>query len=481
MPRLAWYSVAVALLLLPAAFLYGCGDDPVSPVAPSIESAEVAVNPMNNLSTLVSFTTQGVEEARVIYWTGTGAPLATPYYPVHDGAGEVAVLGLDPLTTYNHIVEGRGPGGDASSATLSADSGDLPAFLKTLNLNGSGTPSGGYTFMTIPSGGYVVAYNQAGEICWYRAVEGYLGRDAGQQPNNNFVAFVGSTIGFQTNDVGYYVEFEPGGKEVARHLAIAPYFTDNHELILETDPSGSVRSSFFSYDLRTIDLSQYGGPENARIAGHQIMRLRDGVLEYMFDAWDHFSIEDAIDEPGLLTGCTLCDFDHPNALALDNDGHYLASWADLGEITKVDYNTGEIIWRFGGNHNQFTILNDPMGGFSKQHFVRALDNGNLLFYDNGARHNPPQSRAVEYQLDTVNMTATLVWEYRHDPPIFTPVVGSAQRLSNGNTFVGFTNKATMVEVDPAGNVVWEGLMEANEFNSFYRAFRIGSLYEFQAP
>jgi len=31
------------------------------------------------------------------------------------------------------------------------------------------------------------------------------------------------------------------------------------------------------------------------------------------------------------------------------------------------------------------------------------------------------------------MTATMVWEYRHDPPVFTPFVGTVQRLRSGNT------------------------------------------------
>src|SRR2546426_3251407 len=105
----------------------------------------------------------------------------------------------------------------------------------------------------------------------------------------------------------------------------------------------------------------------------------------------------------------------------------------MGEITKIDRRTGELIWRLGGRNNQFAIVDDPLGGFSSQHSVRVLDNGNLLLYDNGLRHTPPESRAVEYRLDVSTRTATMVWQYRRVPAVFTPFLGSVQRFQNGNT------------------------------------------------
>ena len=111
-----------------------------------------------------------------------------------------------------------------------------------------------------------------------------------------------------------------------------------------------------------------------------------------------------------------------------------------------------------------------------------IDNGNLLLYDNGLRHNPPETRAVEYAIDPIAMTATQVWEFRHNPPIFTPFVGSVQRLVNGNTVIGFGGVGIVTEVDPAGNIVWEGRLEIGGTpTGFYRGHRIGSLYEYRKP
>jgi len=58
-------------------------------------------------------------------------------------------------------------------------------------------------------------------------------------------------------------------------------------------------------------------------------------------------------------------------------------------------------------------------------------------FDNGDTHSPPESRAVEYRLDTLAMTATMVWQYRHNPPLLAAFLGSARRLADGHTLVGF--------------------------------------------
>ncbi|MFM8909841.1 MAG: aryl-sulfate sulfotransferase [Gemmatimonadota bacterium] len=55
-------------------------------------------------------------------------------------------------------------------------------------------------------------------------------------------------------------------------------------------------------------------------------------------------------------------------------------------------------------------------------------------FDNGFdRPGAAFSRAIEYAIDPVARTATKVWEYRPSPDIYAALVGSARRLSNGNT------------------------------------------------
>ncbi len=166
---------------------------------------------------------------------------------------------------------------------------------------------------------------------------------------------------------------------------------------------------------------------------------------------------------------------HGNAIDIDHDGHLLVSFRNSDQIVKVNAQTGEIIWRLGGKKSSFTFVNDPFNGFSHQHGIRRLANGNVILFDNGNLHSPPTSRAVEYHLDEPAKTATLVWEYRHEPSLYSFALGFAQRLSNGNTLICFGTAQRIIEVDPAGMKVWD--LKIDEPNRFvYRAFRIHSLY-----
>ena len=129
----------------------------------------------------------------------------------------------------------------------------------------------------------------------------------------------------------------------------------------------------------------------------------------------------------------------------------------------------------GGPLNEFTFINDPLNGFNKQHDARRIENGNITLFDNGTQHNPMISRAVEYNIDEINKTATLVWSYHHPDSLVAMSMGSVQRLPNQNTLInwGFffqtniTNMGALIsEVDYDKNTVFE-----LSFPSGYYAYR----------
>jgi hypothetical protein len=139
---------------------------------------------------------------------------------------------------------------------------------------------------------------------------------------------------------------------------------------------------------------------------------------------------------------------------------------------------------YAARASDFAIAGDPLNGFSAQHSVRALDNGNILVFDNGTKHAPSVSRAVEYKLDEGAHTASAVLDFRHAPPIYTPFTGSVQRFANGNTFLGYTfGSVTLVatEVTPQGEVVYEGTLVSGGSQTPYRFTKVRSLYQYQAP
>jgi hypothetical protein len=212
-----------------------------------------------------------------------------------------------------------------------------------------------------------------------------------------------------------------------------------------------------------FDLSPYGGPENGTLV-EIVLQEQDANKNVVFEWYGshHMPIEDT--EVNLNTTQAV-DFLHTNAVAVDDDGNWLLSHRNFSEITKIDRQTGEIIWRMGGAGNEFTFTNDA--GFFKQHDIQRLENGHISLFDNGNQHDPPHSRAVEYAIDEIAKTVTRIWMYPDDASIYASAMGNFQRLSNGNSFIGWGTEPKFTEVEPDGTVALEILMSTSN----YRAFR----------
>ena len=232
----------------------------------------------------------------------------------------------------------------------------------------------------------------------------------------------------------------------------------------------------------TADMSLYveDGFENATLLSNAIFETdRTGEIYWDWHATDHFDIMDIADTNELKSWTV--DFTHINAFLEDDDGNIWISVRNFDEVAKIDKSTGDIIWHLGGSmskNNEFTFVNDinyAFVGFSQQHCISLLANGNLLLFDNGCLRTPQYSRAVEYSIDQVHKTATKVWEYRADPDIYADVQGSAYRLSNGNTLINWTyRKITEVRPDKtiAFQMEYQPLTISEPDHGIYRAYRV---------
>jgi hypothetical protein len=211
-----------------------------------------------------------------------------------------------------------------------------------------------------------------------------------------------------------------------------------------------------------------GGHPNATVIGLVIQELDESKnVVFQWRSWDHFQITDATDED--LTAPVI-DYVHGNAVEMDTDGNVLISSRHMDEITKINRETGDIIWRWGGKHNQFHVTGD-LFGFSHQHAIRRLPNGHVSLYDNGNDHSPNFSRALEYSLNETARTAQLVWGYRNNPDTYGFAMGYVQRLDNGNTLIGWgATSPAVTEVAPDGTKVMELSFPPGIFS--YRAYRM---------
>ena len=498
MRRVLWLPRSAVISLLAfrygsflVVFVAGCrGTDLVeSPVSPlRIVSAEVSANPNNVLSAVVIFTAEQAESARVVFQHENVGLDSTPYVAVTGGTDTIVTLGLHASTTYQNLLQVKSAGGETASDTLTFTTGPLPDLLNRVTISTSASGGSGLTLTSVQVGGnavFALAFDSGGTIRWYRQFEEVkrVGGELKQQPNGRFTLYRGASTGSQAVP-GHYVEFTPAGDSVRSIAVSPPRYLDNHELWITTAPDGQERFHFFTYDRRVSDLTPIGGGPEVSLAGHQLVRLRsDGSTEFEWNAWDHLGLDEWIEPPRPDPASTTdSDFDHPNSLGFDRDGNYIVSFRNTAQVMKIDAETGRVIWRLGGRRNEFTIIGDPLGGFSAQHSARILSNSNLLVYDNGTSHVPPETRAVEYALDLAQMTATMVWEFRHVPAIYTSAVGLVQRLHNGNTLIAYGWVGHATEVGPDGIPKWEvDLSVDGEPALVYRMVRIRSLYQYLEP
>ena len=467
-----------------------CGDDnnngPNAPSSPTLTSVAVAANPNNVLSAIVTATVSSTDSARVSYWTGSDAPRFTPYGSDVGSDGRIVVLGLRPSTEYSFAIEASNSNATVTSDTVTLTTAALPAFLANASLSGTSPASGGYILTALNDGStaYVAAFDSAGQVAWYRAfTDGKPAEEIKQQMNGDITAVLTTSHGGEQVD-GEAVAIAPDGSIVRTITAPPSSYLDGHEFWETFTQEGQYNGAvFFAYTARHLDLSAHGGPADSLVTGHQIVQQdASGTQHVLFNAWDHFELTDNV-EPTVGQ----VDFDHPNALSFTSDGNYVVSWRNLDILTKINSTTGDLMWTIAGpfaaRASDFTITGDPLNGFSAQHGLRVLDNGDLLLFDNGTRHATPASRAVEYALDTTAHTATMVWQYKHTPAYFTQFTGSVQRLENGNTLIGWTFGTPIVatEVTSAGATAWEGTLTAAGTQTPYRFTKIVSLYSYIRP
>ena len=126
------------------------------------------------------------------------------------------------------------------------------------------------------------------------------------------------------------------------------------------------------------------------------------------------------------------------------DGDILASYRPTSTVIRISRKTGKIVWKLGP---------PTVAG---QHAPTLLENGNVLIFDNGPHRlddSVPYSRAIEVD----PATNAIVWKYQNKPAwnFFSPRMGCAQRLPNGNTLITESSFGRFFEVTKEGEIVWE--------------------------
>lgn len=219
---------------------------------------------------------------------------------------------------------------------------------------------------------------------------------------------------------------------------------------------------------RLVDMDTVvpGGHEGVTVVGTHIhIQNPNGNIIFQWSAWDHFEITDSYAD---LYDENYVDFTHTNALEMDTDSTLLMSHRNMHEISKINMNSGEVIWRLGGKNNQFTYTDHDTLGFAGQHDIRRLPNGLYQIFDNGWNHEPPFSCVLQLDLDEENMIANVVKRLRSQPEdIMGWIMGNAQTHNDGRIVVGWGDgDPNITEFDPDGNKIVEFSYEATSYRAY---------------
>ena len=213
-------------------------------------------------------------------------------------------------------------------------------------------------------------------------------------------------------------------------------------------------------------------------------------IEWEWNVFDHYSLMDYDTLAGYWNSALddlKYDWTHCNSLFFDEyDNSVYVSSRHLSRITKIDYDTGEVLWNLGRNMQSSDVDFGHDLCFSFQHDITILDNGNLLFLDNGnlseyyCGTDTQITRALEVSISDSDdeLSSEIEWEFVLPAQYSGTFMGSCRRLPNGNTLInpgaisdGFYGRS--FEIDPEGEIVWE--MSGSTIIN--RMYRISGLYQ----
>ena len=440
-----------------------CHGEPlgIRPARPTVDAASVAPNPNNALSALVTVRVRGADSVavRIRFADSVAAESVTPAVPVTADTVVVPVFGLLAAHRYDLRALARGTGGTTAGRAMALTTDTLPSDLPRYVAGGQ-DPTPGY--LVFGAGRYGIVIDNAGRVVWYRRFPNGPGLTFTAEPSGNYYARVPPASPAGPSP---WVELDPLGNITRTFDCLNGLTARFHDLIAQPDGTYWLMCD----ETRRMDLSSLGGVASANVTGTAIQHISaERSLLFQWSPFDHFAITDG--DPRDLAGPNV-NWTHGNALDLAPDGNLVVSFRNLGEVTKIDAGTGEVIWRLGGRRNEFARAGASGAMFVGQHSARAYAPGAILLLDNLG--DSTASRAERYTLDERQMTARLVRSYGSLPGVVTPIGGSAQDLPNGHTLVSFGTAGRVEEYDAAGRVVWRIEQGAGYV---FRAQRIRSLY-----
>jgi hypothetical protein len=350
---------------------------------------------------------------------------------------------------------------------------DLHPVAVTITKRGSGTEPG-YIFLAPQAGplqnGPMIVDSQ-GNLVWFKPlprndfdtdfrVQTYDGKPVLTWWQGGFNAGIGRGVDVIANDAYQTTDYVHAANGLDADL---------HEFVI-TRQNTALITAF--YPVRWNATSVHG-PANAIVFDCVVQEIDipTGLVLFQWDSLDHVPLTDSYMPPPKDTHHPYNYF-HVNSIQEDDDGNLIISARNTWAVYKVNHATGAVMWTLGGKRSSFKF--GPAASFAFQHDprVRAQHDAIITVFDDGA--GPPDvhssSRGLKLRLNFRTMTATVITQDMHSPPLLAQYEGNVEQLPNWSEFVGWGQQPYFSEFDVHGHLLFDGRMAGA--NSNYRAFRL---------
>lgn len=316
----------------------------------------------------------------------------------------------------------------------------------------------------------VMIYDDSGQPVWFRPTPGVdLAGDAkvvtyAGEPALTW--FEGDAPCGAGNYRGEWVVVDDSYREVKRVRMGNGYQADVHDITFTDRGTAYLMAYNPLVCTGTAPLDNCKPGATVLEALTQEVDLGTGLVLWEWHSLDHVDLEDSY----LDNNAPLVDYLHINSLALDDDGDVLISGRHTSALYKIDRQTGELIWTFGGKQTSFpTVINEPnaITGPDFPHHFRSLGGGSYSYFDNGSRRMGP-SRGAIVTLSPGTGSATYTTKLIRNPPLFGPTQGAMQNLPGGHNLVTWGGLGVLTEYDQTNTPVFDASLTSS---GSYRQFR----------
>jgi uncharacterized protein YndB with AHSA1/START domain len=253
---------------------------------------------------------------------------------------------------------------------------------------------------------------------------------------------------------------------VQKHGDVSP---DEHEFSIT--PRGT--AYIVSYVKTKADLRSVKGPKDGLVMNgiFEEIDLATGKVLHHWESLDHVALTES--HAGVPKDPTEpYDYFHINSVAPAPDGNVIISARHTWTVYKVELATGNVRWRFGGKRSDFDL--PETATFAWQHDAQFEDPHTLRMFDNGSDGEvtvTDESQVLWFSIDEAGRKARLVRRLVHPAKISAQAMGNAQRLDNGNLFVGWGTAKRISEFSDDGTLLFDATLPEVSYRAFRQVWR----------